>query len=343
MRPESSTPNQNSLDDLVSDLQRLRLESGDISYSQIAERVRSLREERGDPPAAAFVGRSTIYDAFRPGRRRMNPSLVADIAAVLGEDADAVDAWREACIRARYSAPTSPNRPPAEGGAPRGPSRPADEVPSSQPAPFAEKAYSTRDTVRAGLFVIVVGVIVNLTGSGLVIALPLPIYLDMIGTAITAMVVGPWAGVAVAVLTHGAFALVDGVPDSLWFTFVNATGALIWGYGARTFGLARSPLRMLFLTSVVALCCSVVAVALMIAVYGGFSLHGEAQRMAEGLVAGGYSPTAAMLTANLITSETDKLVSGFVALIAAPALARALPPFSDSASEVFGVPGVARS
>ena len=76
------------MDRLVAELQLLRLNAGDVSYSQIADRVRELRQNRGETGSAAFVGRTTIYDAFQPGRHRISPDLIADIASALGEDAE---------------------------------------------------------------------------------------------------------------------------------------------------------------------------------------------------------------------------------------------------------------
>lgn len=373
MRSQSSALHQPALDAIVAELQRLRVERGGMSYTQIAELVRQLRADRGEAPASAFVGRSTIYDAFRLGRRRLNPDLVADIATVLGEDAERVAAWRNECLSLRRTiddatrhdregliephtdalADDEPHdalsrrpafvvapRPPAES--PRPVRDPRVEVLKRATDPSARerdghRSLRARPMLRAIVPLVVVGTIINLVGSGLVVILPLSVYLDMIGTAVVALLCGPWTGVAVAIATHGLFALVDGSPTSLWFVLVNITGALVWGYGARLWPLARTPLRMLFLSTGVALCCTFVAVVLMGLVYGGASLHAEAQGIADGLSASGYTLATATTMANLITSVIDKIVSGFIALSIAPVLARLLLPAGSVVSEVSGI------
>ena len=99
------------MDRLVAELQLLRLNAGDVSYSQIADRVRELRQNRGETGSAAFVGRTTIYDAFQPGRHRISPDLIADIASALGEDAESAARWRRPPGRTRAaSAPGASRR-----------------------------------------------------------------------------------------------------------------------------------------------------------------------------------------------------------------------------------------
>ncbi|PFG18466.1 AAA family ATPase [Serinibacter salmoneus] len=78
-----ATPPQ-SLDDIALALRTMRAEAGDPSFGEIAARIARLRSAR---PGARFIrrpGKVTVYDAFRDGRRRIDPDLVADIAIVLG-------------------------------------------------------------------------------------------------------------------------------------------------------------------------------------------------------------------------------------------------------------------
>ncbi|PZF83905.1 tetratricopeptide repeat protein [Jiangella anatolica] len=94
-----------SLDDLAAGLTRLRVWAGSPSYAQITRRIGELRDARGVPAAAARPGRVTVYDAFQPGRRRVDAELVGDIVAALGlPEAEALT-WRLAAGRAMGSAP----------------------------------------------------------------------------------------------------------------------------------------------------------------------------------------------------------------------------------------------
>ena len=82
-------------DPLAEALQDLRAQRGDPSYAEIARLV-SLR--RGGS-SATRVARTTVYDAFRTGRTRVNLELVREIAAVLGADDAQVDHWVARCRR----------------------------------------------------------------------------------------------------------------------------------------------------------------------------------------------------------------------------------------------------
>ncbi|PWD51161.1 hypothetical protein C8046_11400 [Serinibacter arcticus] len=87
-----------TLDDLVRVLQSLRTDAGEPSFATIATAVTRLRADRRPAVPAARPGRVTIYDAFRTGRRRLDPELLLDIVAVLGRP-DLVGPVREAHTR----------------------------------------------------------------------------------------------------------------------------------------------------------------------------------------------------------------------------------------------------
>lgn len=73
-----------SLDEVAAALRHLRAEAGDPSFAEIASRIARLRTERSGSPWAQRPGKVTVYDAFRDGRRRIDPELMADIATALG-------------------------------------------------------------------------------------------------------------------------------------------------------------------------------------------------------------------------------------------------------------------
>lgn len=82
-------PAPRTLDELCIGLGRMRTAAGSPSYAEIARRIGHLRE--GVEPAKV-----TVYDCFRPGRRRLDDRLVGDIVRVLGGDDAGADGWREA-------------------------------------------------------------------------------------------------------------------------------------------------------------------------------------------------------------------------------------------------------
>ncbi|MCR2800053.1 helix-turn-helix transcriptional regulator [Microbacterium sp. zg-Y818] len=338
MHTNDQLPSGSLMDRFVADFQLLRLTAGDVSYAQIAERVRRLREARGMSEAAAYVGRSTVYDAFRAGRRRINARLVADIATVLGEDAERAAYWRDYCVRARAEEVG-----PATPAVPTSPPEPAPAPAQPVPAPRDEAAIppvASRPVVRsfllAGTIIVALGVAANMAGSIFVRTLALPLYLDMVGTAIVSVALGPWYGVAVAILTHGLFALFEWTLVGIPFTVVNIVGALVWGYGVRQWRMGRSPSRVLVLSLLVGVCCTLVATLLIMFVYGGFSINAGAQTLSGNLVAIGHQFWGAVFSSNIITSLMDKLISGFIALALLPLLVRHLAGRPDHAIQGLG-------
>jgi energy-coupling factor transport system substrate-specific component len=284
-----------SLDELALDLQELRRQAGNPSYSDIALAVCRVRVGRGVSPDEARPGRTTVYDAFRTGRSRLDLDLVLDIVRALGAEEPQVAAWRQRCLQAL----------------------PGAKVREPDPAPLPAgraPAREGRGPGRAGAAAILVGcVALNLLGRVVVDGLQIPLYLDMVGTAVAAVVLGPWRGAGVGVATNVLGVLSSGLV-SLPFALVNVVGALVWGYGFRSFGGGRRPARFLALNIVVAVSCTVVAVPIVVLV-GGYTGNGADSVMAR-VESAGHGLVLAVLSVNLLTSVADKLIAGFVALAA---------------------------
>lgn len=86
---------------IAATLRTLRDRAGRPSYTEIARRVGKVRAERGAPEAERTPPRVTVYDLFKPDRRRFDVDLVVDIGRALGvADADA-DEWARTCWAAR--------------------------------------------------------------------------------------------------------------------------------------------------------------------------------------------------------------------------------------------------
>jgi len=340
-------------DRIVAGLGSLRAEAGEVSFGEIAARIARLRESRGMSAAASRVARSTVYDVFRPGRNRLNPDLVAEIVLVLGGDEADADRWRRRCARSSrtLSAPRAdtprgdasrgdtPRADTSRGDASRGDASAPESrgsltasvvraprgdapAPGGRERPAASVAREETPRLVAVLVIAALCVLANLVGSEVVHRVPLPLYLDMIGTAIAAITLGPWHAAAVAIAGHGLFAGLHSSTEGLPFALVNVTGALIWGYGARAWGLGRTPLRFLLLSLLVALACTVVAVPVIMFAFDGYSISPAAQTLSQQLVAVGAGLWSGVLSANITTSVMDKLIAGFIALAVGPALLR---------------------
>src|SRR5690625_1222656 len=79
----ASTPD--TVDRIVADLVELRTNAGVVPYAEIARRIGRRREKAGNQGPSHVPARSTIYDAFRSGRRRLDAELVGDIVIALGD------------------------------------------------------------------------------------------------------------------------------------------------------------------------------------------------------------------------------------------------------------------
>ncbi|MGO1775633.1 MAG: NB-ARC domain-containing protein [Agrococcus casei] len=94
-----------SMDGLVAALQRLRVEAGNPSYGEVAQRIGRMRAARGLPEQVAAPSKSTVYEAFKLGRIRIDAQLVEDIAAALGLVGAEPKAWRDTARRISNSGP----------------------------------------------------------------------------------------------------------------------------------------------------------------------------------------------------------------------------------------------
>ncbi len=345
---------------MVADLRRLRAESGGVAFAEIAARIRDNRRRKSGSDDATGPARTTIYDAFRPGRSRLDGRLVGEIVEALGVPSEAVPSWVERANRALPSNLSfeleepkhTPNDPSvgqtadvdaAEATGPADPTATAQQAEllrrSAAPPPSLHSSSSppssppaARRAVSWGvvLGVMAVSILINLSGHYVVAAFRLPLFLDMIGTAITAIAIGPWAGVVVAVVSNAGGVWLSG-PPSLFFSLVNVAGALVWGYGARRFRLASTIPRYFLLNVIVAVCCSAVAVPIILLLFHGGTGH-AGENVVWTLQLLGQPQGLAVLSSNLVASVTDKLISGFVALVAVACIAQwwSLPSLDGS-------------
>ena len=114
--------------------------------------------------------------------------------------------------------------------------------------------------------------LLNMLGREVVDGLGVPIYLDMVGTALAAIVLGPWRGAAVGASTNLLLTFVTGFV-SLPFAIVNVVGALIWGYGVHHWDMGRTLARFFALTLGVAAACTTTAVPIVYFLFDGTAGH----------------------------------------------------------------------
>ena len=294
-----SDESSDSFDRIALDLQNLRHTAGPVSYAELVRRIAELRLRRGVRTAAATPARSTVYNSFKTGRARLDPELLRDIVLALGATPEEADGWVHRCREARRA---------TESAAMRG--RQDASKPLPAPALHAPPASKLPGSVQ--LFIIASSVVLNLLGLYVTGVFKLSVYLDMVGTAIAAMLLGPWHGIAVAIASN-SLGFLTGDNATIPFTPVNIVGALVWGYGIRKFRMGADLSRFVSLNLLTAAACSLVAAPIVAVVFHGGDGHISEQAVLS-LEAMQVSFLASVFSVNIVTSITDKLLTGFIAL-----------------------------
>lgn len=187
-------------------------------------------------------------------------------------------------------------------------------------AAVTDRGASARVPLAYVVALVPVAAALNVVGSTINTALNLPTFLDMIGTAVVAILLGPWWGALVGVITNIGGAVILG-PVGIPFALVNVAGALVWGYGVRSFAMGASAFRFFALNVIVALVTSAVAAPIVAFVFGGATGHAS-DALTVVFVNAGQGLFAAVLASNVLVTLADKTISGFVAL----SIIEALPP-----------------
>jgi energy-coupling factor transport system substrate-specific component len=162
----------------------------------------------------------------------------------------------------------------------------------------------------------------NIVGGTINTALKLPTFLDMIGTCVAAIVLGPWWGSLVGVITNVGGSFING-PVGVPFAVCNVAGALIWGYGVRSWGMGGSQVKYFILNVLVAIGVSATAAPIVIFVFGGATGH-SSDALTAAFAQAGNDIITSVFASNILVSLADKIIAGYVALAIIAALPAAL-------------------
>ncbi len=198
-------------------------------------------------------------------------------------------------------------------------------------ASSAQSLRSYRIPTNYVIALIPAAVALNIVGSYINTTLKLPTFLDMIGTAVVAITIGPWWGALAGALTNTVNGFISN-PISLPFAVVNVIGALVWGYGVR-WGMAKTLPRYFLLALLVALACTLMAVPIYVFLFGGATGH-FSDMMTAAFVGMGANLITSVFSSNIIVSLADKIIASFVAL----AILEALPPMLTNHLEIVKAP-----
>lgn len=292
-----------TLDSVAADLKALR-ESTGMSYRALAAAITEHRQAEGLTHAAAQIAHTTVADVFRTGRARINIALVVEIVRVLGGDGEE---WRLRCVRAMRARSEQIVR------------RDADAVAGGDDAVAGGADAVALGSVAPGVAIVVIGaLLLNSVGKFFNPLLGDLFFFDMVGTAVAALLLGPWWAALVGVLFVTVELLKGDVGGAL-FAMTMITSGLIWGYGVR-FGFGRTLPRFVGLSAVVACATTAIAVPITVVYYGGNPGRGY-----EGIFAWAtelMDVWAVVGLTNLLVSVADKVLVGVIAFFLARAVVR---------------------
>lgn len=166
--------------------------------------------------------------------------------------------------------------------------------------------------------IVPVAAALNIVGGYINTALKLPTFLDMIGTMVTAVVLGPWWGALVGAITNIVSSFISG-PISLPFAVVNVVGGLVWGY-AHMAGWMQKQWSFFLVNVLVGVVCTTFAVPIYVFVFGGATGH-FSDVMTAAFLAMGQNLIVSVFQSNILVSLADKIIAGYVGL----AIIEALP------------------
>jgi len=166
-----------------------------------------------------------------------------------------------------------------------------------------------KDFSLMAILLIPVCVAINIVCGQLVGALKLPIYLDSIGTVLSAILAGPWVGAVTGLLSN----VINGVfdPSYLPYTIVSIAIGLVAGFMARKQWFV-SPWKVAVAGIVISLVATVIGSPITAYVYGGVT--GSGNTFITGLLmATGENLITAVTTSVLFSNLVDKILTAYIA------------------------------
>lgn len=175
------------------------------------------------------------------------------------------------------------------------------------------------------ILLIPIGVAINIVCGQLVGALKLPIFLDSIGTVLSAALAGPWVGAITGLLSN----VINGIFDSSYlpYTIVSIAIGLTAGIVARKDWFA-GPFKVALAGILIGLISTIIGTPITAYVYGGVT--GSGNTFITGwLMATGQNLLSAVTTSVLLANLVDKVLTVYIVFFIARVLpARTLLRFS---------------
>lgn len=168
--------------------------------------------------------------------------------------------------------------------------------------------FSTKSLV---LIPIAVGI--NLVGGTIASTLKLPLFLDMIGTIVTAALAGPWVAAAVGFLTNLFLAIVTN-PVYLPYSVVSILCGLVAGYMIKA-GLFKKWWGVALTWIVVVLVSVASASTITVLVFGGATGATGTSIITATLIAASKNLVKSVVASSFIENLVDRAIAFIIAYI----------------------------
>ena len=176
---------------------------------------------------------------------------------------------------------------------------------------FVEGLKSQFSTKALVLIPICVGI--NLVGGAIAAGLKLPVFLDMIGTIVSAALAGPWVAALVGLLTNVFLALVSN-PVYLPYALVSILSGLVAGYMIKA-GLFKNIGGVIVTWLVVTFVSAITASAVTIFVFGGATGATGSSVLTAGLIATMGSILKGVFTSAIVENLLDRGITFAIAYV----------------------------
>lgn len=165
------------------------------------------------------------------------------------------------------------------------------------------------DFTLIAILLIPIGVAINFVGAQIVLLLKLPVFLDTIGTALAAMIGGPWIGMLTGALTN----IVKGITNPVSFTFIPVQVAigLVVGILSKN-GMFNKIWKIIISAILIALAATLVATPIQVIVFGG-ATGNSSDILVATLLTSGQEIWASVFSTKILIETFDKILCLLVA------------------------------
>lgn len=183
------------------------------------------------------------------------------------------------------------------------------------------KKYSMKeDFSMVAILTIPICVAINVVGDQIVQLLKLPIFLDLIGTVLTAMLAGPWVAAITGVMTNLCMGITDN-PTLIPFAITSAACGIAAGLFARGNWFHAQKWKLVIIVLILDLVTICTASPITIFLFGGVSGNGGQSVAIAGLMASGANIIAAVIGTDFWINLLDRTL----AIVIAFAIIKVIP------------------